>query len=316
MKKCRSCLTAAAACGGWGEDWRRAGSRASRFDRRTGAGGGPDGYMRHRDRGADSGGRHGDGRRLLGSQWLPGRSTNRFLRLFVLANTPLHVSHARWGRRVASSNPCCERRCFGLLLDLDRQSVTGHSSTNQRPRRGEIFDWTTGEFRVSPVCNQSAKRQISILRNLTYRCKKWDRRSARAHSLRRSPCRRRPLCVHSSTRENFFVSMSAMSASFTVAPVRHAQAIRRSRKATGKVSVRRGVVAKAVEAAPKLVTTKSEEVSFTISRARYLPRTPGISPRSYQPRDGGRGGARRGNPVPPDDSSRQNAPRHWGNQQP
>ena len=46
-----------------------------------------------------------------------------------------------------------------------------------------------------------------------------------------------------------------MSASFTVAPVRHAQAIRRSRKATGKVSVRRGVVAKAVEAAPKLVTT-------------------------------------------------------------
>ena len=72
--------------------------------------------------------------------------------------------------------------------------------------------------------------------------------------------------------------MSAMSASFTVAPVRHAQAIRRSRKATGKVSVRRGVVAKAVEAAPKLVTTKSEEVSFTISRARYLPWTPGISP--------------------------------------
>ena len=67
-------LTAAAACGGWGEDWRRAGSRACRFDGRTGAGGGPDGYTRHRDRGADSGGRHGDGRRRLGSQWLPGET--------------------------------------------------------------------------------------------------------------------------------------------------------------------------------------------------------------------------------------------------
>ena len=62
--------------------------------------------------------------------------------------------------------------------------------------------------------------------------------------------------------------MSAMSASFTVAPVRHAQAIRRSRKATGKVSVRRGVVAKAVEATPTPVATKADAVSFTISRAR------------------------------------------------
>ena len=78
LKKCRSCLTAAAACGGWGEDRRRAGSRASRFDRRTGARGGPDGYTRHRDRGADSGGRHGDGRRLLGSQWLPGKTHKSF----------------------------------------------------------------------------------------------------------------------------------------------------------------------------------------------------------------------------------------------
>ena len=33
----------------------------------------------------------------------PNGAANRFLRLFVLANTPLHVSHARWGRRVASS---------------------------------------------------------------------------------------------------------------------------------------------------------------------------------------------------------------------
>ena len=120
------------------------------------------------------------------------------------------------------------------------------------------------------------------------------RRRSGAHSLRRSPCRRRPLCVHSSTRESFFVNMSAMSASFTVAPVRHAQAIRRSRKATGKVSVRRGVVAKAVEAAPKLVTTKSEAVSLTNSRARYLPHTPGISSRSSTPRGGARGSARRG----------------------
>ena len=88
--------------------------------------------------------------------------------------------------------------------------------------------------------------------------------------------------------------MSAMSASFTVAPVRHAQAIRRSRKATGKVSVRRGGVAKAVEAAPKLVTTKSEAVSLTNSRARYLPHTPGISSRSSMPRGGARGSARRG----------------------
>ena len=88
--------------------------------------------------------------------------------------------------------------------------------------------------------------------------------------------------------------MSAMSASFTVAPVRHAQAIRRSRKATGKVSVRRGVVAKAVEAAPKLVTTKSEAVSLTNSRARYLPHTSRISSRSSTPRGGARGSARRG----------------------
>ena len=88
--------------------------------------------------------------------------------------------------------------------------------------------------------------------------------------------------------------MSAMSASFTVAPVRHAQAIRRSRKATGKVSVRRGVVAKAVEAAPKLVTTKSEAVSLPNSRARYLPHTFRISSRSSTPRGGSRGSARRG----------------------
>ena len=138
------------------------------------------------------------------------------------------------------------------------------------------------------------KKTDLIWRNLTYRRKKVGP-TIRARTLvERSPCRRRPLCVQSSTRESLFVSMSAMSASFTVAPVRHAQAIRRSRKATGKVSVRRGVVAKAVEAAPKLVTTKSEAVSSTISRARYLPRTPRISSRSYQPRGGGRGGARRG----------------------
>ena len=56
-----------------------------------------------------------------------------------------------------------------LLLDLVRQSVTGHSSTNQRPRRGEIFDWTTGTRETRQCANQSAKRQISILRNLTYR---------------------------------------------------------------------------------------------------------------------------------------------------
>jgi len=167
------------------------------------------------------------------------------------------------------------------------------SSTNQRARTGEISDCTmgTGEIvSVNPVCKKTdlhlAKSYVSA--------KKSGTDDPRAHSLRRSPCRRRPLCVHSSTRESLFVSMSAMSASFTVAPVRHAQAIRRSRKATGKVSVRRGVVAKAVEAAPKLVTTKSEAVSFTISRARYLPRTPRISSRSYQPRGGGRGGARRG----------------------
>ena len=161
---------------------------------------------------------------------------------------------------------------------------------------------------------------LEIVRSVESRSRKTfpkeTRRRSGAHSLRRSPCRRRPLCVHSSTRESFFVNMSAMSASFTVAPVRHAQAIRRSRKATGKVSVRRGVVAKAVEAAPKLVTTKSEAVSLTNSRARYLPHTPGSRPDLLRRAEAPAGAHDAGNPDPRDDSCRHFAPRHRGNQQP
>ena len=218
----------------------------------------------------------------------PNGAANRFLRLFVLANTRLHVRHARWGRRVL-------RRHFGLFTP--RSSIHGHSMAfvdQSEGSHGRDLRLYNGHRRNCQCESSLQKDRSPSCEILRIGEKKWDRRSARAHSLRRSPCRRRPLCVHSSTRESLFVSMSAMSASFTVAPVRHAQAIRRSRKATGKVSVRRGVVAKAVEAAPKLVTTKSEAVSSTISRARYLPRTPRISSRSYQPRGGGRGGARRG----------------------
>ena len=238
---------------GAGYDWTRAGARASRVDPRTGAGGGSGGCARHRDRSADSGGRHGDGRRRRASRM--GRCRMGFSPWLTLwSSDPRHL------------RPCVRLR----FCDRPRQVA---SSTNQ-----------------SRACFLGRLRS-SLISDIE---KVRIRRRSGAHSLRRSPCRRRPLCVHSSTRESFFVNMSAMSASFTVAPVRHAQAIRRSRKATGKVSVRRGVVAKAVEAAPKLVTTKSEAVSLTNSRARYLPHTPGISSRSSTPRGGARGSARRG----------------------
>ena len=169
---------------------------------------------------------------------------------------------------------------FAVASVSVRVFATVLSTWHPRPIRAEL-----ALLRDCEICVEST---------ISEKFSKDTRRRSGAHSLRRSPCRRRPLCVHSSTRESFFVNMSAMSASFTVAPVRHAQAIRRSRKATGKVSVRRGVVAKAVEAAPKLVTTKSEAVSLTNSRARYLPHTPGISSRSSTPRGGARGSARRG----------------------
>ena len=235
---------------GAGYDWTRAGARASRVDPRTGAGGGSGGCARHRDRSADSGGRHGDGRRRRASRM--GRCRMGFspwltLRSFEFCDCP----------------SACRDRPLHVA-----------SSTNQSRAWNFIFV-------------RSGLRSRKTFPSET-------RRRSGAHSLRRSPCRRRPLCVHSSTRESFFVNMSAMSASFTVAPVRHAQAIRRSRKATGKVSVRRGVVAKAVEAAPKLVTTKSEAVSLTKSRARYLLHTSRISSRSSTPRGGARGSARRG----------------------
>lgn len=236
---------------GAGYDWTRAGARASRVDPRTGAGGGSGGCARHRDRSADSGGRHGDGRRRRASRM--GRCRMGFSRWLTLRSTSFRV------------RPCVRLRFCDRPLHVA-------SSTNQ-----------SRAWHFEIVISRSRKTFPSE-----------TRRRSGAHSLRRSPCRRRPLCVHSSTRESFFVNMSAMSASFTVAPVRHAQAIRRSRKATGKVSVRRGVVAKAVEAAPKLVTTKSEAVSLTKSRARYLPHTPGISSRSSSPRGGVRGSARRG----------------------
>ena len=235
---------------GAGYDWTRAGARASRVDPRTGAGGGSGGCARHRARSADSGGRHGDGRRRRASRM--GRCRMGFspwltLRSFEFCDCP----------------SACRDRPLHVA-----------SSTNQSRAWNFIFV-------------RSGLRSRKTFPSET-------RRRSGAHSLRRSPCRRRPLCVHSSTRESFFVNMSAMSASFTVAPVRHAQAIRRSRKATGKVSVRRGVVAKAVEAAPKLVTTKSEAVSLTKSRARYLLHTSRISSRSSTPRGGARGSARRG----------------------
>ena len=235
---------------GAGYDWTRAGARASRVDPRTGAGGGSGGCARHRDRSADSGGRHGDGRR---------RRTSRMGRC--------RMGFSPW-LTLRSFEFCdCPSACRDRPLHVA-------SSTNQSRAWNFIFV-------------RSGLRSRKTFPSET-------RRRSGAHSLRRSPCRRRPLCVHSSTRESFFVNMSAMSASFTVAPVRHAQAIRRSRKATGKVSVRRGVVAKAVEAAPKLVTTKSEAVSLTKSRARYLPHTSRISSRSSTPRGGARGSARRG----------------------
>ena len=235
---------------GAGYDWTRARARASRVDPRTGAGGGSGGCARHRDRSADSGGRHGDGRR---------RRTSRMGRC--------RMGFSPW-LTLRSFEFCdCPSACRDRPLHVA-------SSTNQSRAWNFIFV-------------RSGLRSRKTFPSET-------RRRSGAHSLRRSPCRRRPLCVHSSTRESFFVNMSAMSASFTVAPVRHAQAIRRSRKATGKVSVRRGVVAKAVEAAPKLVTTKSEAVSLTKSRARYLPHTSRISSRSSTPRGGARGSARRG----------------------
>jgi len=235
---------------GAGYDWTRARARASRVDPRTGAGSGSGGCARHRDRSADSGGRHGDGRR---------RRTSRMGRC--------RMGFSPW-LTLRSFEFCdCPSACRDRPLHVA-------SSTNQSRAWNFIFV-------------RSGLRSRKTFPSET-------RRRSGAHSLRRSPCRRRPLCVHSSTRESFFVNMSAMSASFTVAPVRHAQAIRRSRKATGKVSVRRGVVAKAVEAAPKLVTTKSEAVSLTKSRARYLPHTSRISSRSSTPRGGARGSARRG----------------------
>ena len=239
---------------GAGYDWTRAGARASRVDPRTGAGGGSGGCARHRDRSADSGGRHGDGRRRRTSRM--GRCRMGFSPWLTLRSTSFAVASV-------------SVRVFATVL----------STWHPRPIRAELGNLIFVKIWMS----RSRKTFPSE-----------TRRRSGAHSLRRSPCRRRPLCVHSSTRESFFVNMSAMSASFTVAPVRHAQAIRRSRKATGKVSVRRGVVAKAVEAAPKLVTTKSEAVSLTNSRARYLPHTPGISSRSSTPRGGARGSARRG----------------------
>ena len=90
---------------GAGYDWTRAGARASRVDPRTGAGGGSGGCARHRDRSADSGGRHGDGRRRRASRmgrcrmgfsrWLTLRSTSFRVRPCVrlrFCDRPLHVA--------------------------------------------------------------------------------------------------------------------------------------------------------------------------------------------------------------------------------
>ena len=105
LKKCRSCLTPPPPRVGAGYDWTRAGARASRVDPRTGAGGGSGGCARHRDRSADSGGRHGDGRRRRASRmgrcrmgfspWLTLRSTSFRVRPCVrlrFCDRPLHVA--------------------------------------------------------------------------------------------------------------------------------------------------------------------------------------------------------------------------------
>ena len=86
----RSCLTAAAACGGWGEAWRRAEAARHSMDAPV-RGAGFDGYTRHRDRGADSGGRHGD---EVGEARVPVAPTRSFSRARS-DSEPLHVGHAR-----------------------------------------------------------------------------------------------------------------------------------------------------------------------------------------------------------------------------
>ena len=192
--------------------------------------------------------------------------------------------------------------------------MTGHSSTNQRPRRGE-------DLRLDNRHPETRHVQISLEKDRSPSCEilrigEKVGPTIRARALVETLAVSTPTSLCSLQHPRKLLREHVRHVRFLHRGARppRAQAIRRSRKATGKgSSVRRGVVAKAVEAAPKLVTTKVRGGEFyDISRPIPSMDTWDLAPILSAARDRGRGGARRGNPDPPDDSSRQNAPRHSG----